>query len=173
MDSSWFQPLDSPSVVVTDGMLTAFVGNVLYSLRSIGSTGLLILGVCLSALIVVKFFSRDFFYREKVLSKLPQREFSRDVYAADVEINERSVLNDGLLRRVVGLAIDMEWRKKHREDDIAGAIYRKEVNLEANKRFMTENIDSLVEEREMKNAISKIASYNYRDAASSYYRRGK
>lgn len=161
MYTEWYQAIDTPPTVFTSDLMSTLFDSIRFSMRSTGTVGLLSFGVIISVIIIIRIFGHKLFEWLRLDEAVKKREFSRKVDTEDMERNSSDIIENQMMKRIISHHVGSLWRSRFRKLDVADAVYRKEVNLEATERFTDEHEDEIVSSKARQLAINKAAAKHY------------
>lgn len=179
---------DMPRTVLTPKLVTDSLAGLRSSIKSMGNTGLLILGITLSVSLIFSMFDDFFLGRLRLLEAVKKNEFRRSVRAmdraknldaivddrvAEMEINgmarqkyrqlhPEADLEERLYQRQLAYTADLEFRQLHPEVDLERRLYQRQLSHAADQEFWRRNPGLDIEQAVHRKEISHEATEVYR-----------
>lgn len=160
MNEQWWTPYDMPLTAFDAVTFDGFDTSIKMSLGAISGRGLVILGICLSLLMIGGVFRELLLDKLRFIRAVKNREFGRKVSAEDRIRNMDSIVEDRAASMEVNMMAKQRFRMRNPNADLEEKIYQREVSYQADIAFHEKHPDAYGWRREY-----------YRNKANDYYDR--
>lgn len=184
---------EMPRTVLTPDIAGDALSGLFLSIKAMGNTGLIILGITLSFSLIQVIFNRLFLDKIRILRGVQKNEFRRSVQAADRARNMNAIVDnrvaemeisqkarqkfrqlhpdadfeERLYQRQLSHSVDMEFRRLNPGLEVDQAVHRREVSLQADGEFQRMHpgldVDRAVHRREVAHQAAETYRNRYPD----------
>lgn len=159
--SDWSTPYDMPRVAYDVSAFDIFKTSIKTSLGSMSSTGIVILGIVLSVMLIASIFLRLLLDKLKLFEGVWHREFNRKVSALDRKRNLNEIVDDRVSEMEVSFLAKNRFRLTHSGVDLNEKIYQREIAYQADLAIREAHPERAFEESVFRRELSAQAGIEF------------
>lgn len=164
---NWTVPYDMPSTVLDSSSMSILWDSMSISLRSMGSTGVIILGVVCSVSMIAFIVKLVFMKNVKLKKAVEQRVFNRSVDEEDTYKNFDGILENKLMKNGINRFVHNRDIENNFDAIVNSKVLDRKIIRAVNKADAEKNMDEIVDDKVLSRSINGMANKKY------YQDRGK
>lgn len=145
----YWQPYDINPIAYDPVVFDVFFDSVRTSFRSMGNTGLWIMGIMLSVLLIGSILREILLEKLRLIKGVKNQEFQRKVRSLDRRRNLDAIVDDRVDQMEINMMAKYRFRRRWPWYELEEAVHRREISHKADFEFHRRNPGAYGDKRDL------------------------